>query len=290
VADVTTSVATNVTTSVATNVVTPSRDRMRLFAGVAGAMAFAIVIGCAARAQTHASPSALVMADVVSHESVSLRVATLAHEEIPAKRRKAEVDDGSKIPTLDGAPLDDKYPTLKDWVHPISGAEEKMPADSKRHFGALRHGIDRPECGRGHCGVDLHGPRGRPIIAVSAGTVVRVERRRDGGDGMSGRFVKIRHEDGTYTTYMHLDSIVGGLDVGDRVQQAQYIGKLGSTGVAPDAPHLHFGLEIPNRGKQRSDAFNAHYINPAVFLNRSRISPIPELKRPARKHEIKPAS
>ncbi len=275
-------------------VAAPVRRRKSWIAGAAaGAMGFAIVIGCAAHAQTTTTTSTLAATDLINHEAVSLHLEVFAPDQAPPRPpQDLETGEGNKIPVINHVPIDEKYPTLHSWLHPISGVDERMPANAERHFGALRHGIDRSECGRGHCGVDLHGPRGRPIVAVAAGLVVRVERRKDGGDGISGRFVKISHEDGTFTTYMHLDSVVAGLDVGDHLEQGQYIGTLGSTGVSPDAPHLHFGLELPNRGSKPGDYTNAHYINPAPFLVRSRIADIPNRKdrRLVRTHAIKPAS
>ncbi len=258
----------------------PWLTKWRLTGAGVSALAFAIAIGCAATAQTTSSTLVgLAGLDLPVDEPISLRGAHAAPQEEPppkitrAREREPEV------------PLEDTYSTLRDWVHPIAAVAEKLPADDKRHFGARRRGIDRTECGQGHCGVDLHAERGRPIIAVSAGVLVRVERRRSGGDNMSGRFVKIRHADGTLTTYMHLDTVTKGFDVGDEVEQGQALGTLGSTGVAADAPHLHFGLEIPNReGQRRTDAFNAHYVDPAMFLESSRVA-----DAPVRKHARKPA-
>lgn len=252
--------------------------KWRLMGGGASMMAFAIAIGCAATAQT--TSTTLASLDLPVQEPVSLRGAQASpQEEAPPRFMRAR----DRLPEV---PLDVTYFTLREWVHPIAAVEEKIPADEKRHFGARRSGIDRTECGSGHCGVDLHAVRGRPILAVSAGVLVRVERRRSGGDNMSGRFVKIRHADGTFTTYMHLDTVTRGFDVGDEVEQGQVLGTLGSTGVAADAPHLHFGLEIPNGpGQRRTDAFNAHYVDPAKFLESSRI-----LDVAVRKHARKPAS
>src|SRR4029079_4846048 len=105
----------------------------------------------------------------------------------------------------------------------VSGSPELMPEQASRHFGAQRVGIERPECGEGHCGVDLDGPRGRPIVAVAAGTVVGIELSELGLDGRSGRYVRIEHDDGTLTSYMHMDQVAD-LPVGDRVAGRPYAG------------------------------------------------------------------
>src|SRR5215470_6233773 len=121
--------------------------------------------------------------------------------------------------------LDELFLSLRAWTHPVTASPELMPEQSSRHFGAHREGIERPECGEGHCGVDLDGPRGRPIVAVAAGTVVRVELSERGLDGRSGRYVRIEHDDGALTSYMHMDDVAD-LHVRDHVAAGQYVGTL----------------------------------------------------------------
>ena len=52
---------------------------------------------------------------------------------------------------------------------------------------------------------------------MTDGVVVHVEHEELGQDGMSGRYVRIQHTDGTFTSYMHLDTIADGLQAGDHV-------------------------------------------------------------------------
>ncbi len=188
------------------------------------------------------------------------------------------------VPEEQGAALDEVFPSLLDWVYPVAGADEQLPDRSTARFGAERFGVSRDECGRGHCGVDLGGPVGRAVVSVGDGVVVRVERSEKGRDGRSGRYVRIEHDDGTLTSYMHLDTIVEGLQVGDRVDGSQEIGTLGATAIYHSAPHVHFSLEVPNNPDQHGDNTNTRYVDPAPFLVRARILSVPE-----RKHPIKPA-
>ncbi|NVB85232.1 MAG: M23 family metallopeptidase [Kofleriaceae bacterium] len=188
------------------------------------------------------------------------------------------------VPEEQGAALDELYPSLLDWVYPVAGADEKMPDRTTARFGAKRIGVMREECGAGHCGVDLAGPIGRAVVAVGDGVVVRVERSELGRDGRSGRYVRIEHDDGTLTSYMHLDTIVEGLQVGDRVDGSQEIGTLGATAINHSAPHVHFGLEVPNDPNQHGDNTNTRYVDPAPFLVRARV-----LSNAERKHPVKPA-
>lgn len=176
------------------------------------------------------------------------------------------------MPVWDGVPLDEVYPSLRGWVHPVTDAKEIVPESGGRKFGALREGILRPECGAGHCGVDLDGPRGQPMVSVAAGRVVRVEHSEMGRDGRSGRYVRIEHEDGTLTAYMHLDVIAPDLTVGDRVDAGQYIGTLGASGITSSAPHCHFTLELPLSDGFHGDHTQTRYIDPSPFLARSRVT------------------
>jgi murein DD-endopeptidase MepM/ murein hydrolase activator NlpD len=239
--------------------------------------AWGVVLAFAGVRLTQISPRGEI-APPVAVEPITVQTKVVAHEEIPDKSLATQRDEATyQLPKS----IDlDTYPTLRDWVFPIVNASEQMPVNPQRHFGALRGEIHRSDCMRGHCGVDLDGPRGRSIVAVAAGTLVKVERRHDGGDGMSGRFVRIQHDDGTFTTYMHMDRVAAGLELGDHVEQGQFVGVLGSTGVSQNVPHLHFALELPNKNAKRKDITNCHYVNPAAFLVRARL--VPFLDRPER--------
>lgn len=143
-------------------------------------------------------------------------------------------------------PLHERLPTLADWVFPVLGSDEAFPLKVTRRFGAARDGVARTECGQGHCGVDLDGPRGTTVVAVAWGVVTRIERR---SNRRSGKYVRIEHPDYVYTSYMHLDEIADGLKVGDEIQAGDVVGTLGRTGILHSAPHLHFSLEVPGSGR-----------------------------------------
>jgi murein DD-endopeptidase MepM/ murein hydrolase activator NlpD len=181
------------------------------------------------------------------------------------------------IPKVDGEPVDKKYPVLANqWVHPVTDSSEVIPLRWQRKYGAPRYPGGGRRCGRGHCGVDLEGPRGRPIVAVLGGTVLNVERRRNGKDGKSGRYVRIEHDGGVTTAYMHLDSIAPGLSKGDTVDAGDVIGALGRSGIRSGDAHLHFGLEIPSdRPSPRGKKKNTRHVDPTPFLERARVVPDP---------------
>lgn len=261
-------------------IVAPLRPRRFRFVAAGAAAIVACVVGAAHARATRRSTVSLAAIDVAEHENLPMKTIITSREGAPPS-----LDLRWPIPMVDGQRLDDQFPSLVDWIHPVTGSDEHMPEQPSRHFGAERKGVERLECGAGHCGVDLDGPRGRPVVAVADGTVVRVERHELGLDGKSGRYVKIEHDDGTLTAYMHLDDIADGLEVGDHVDGGQYIGNLGATACYAAAAHLHFSLEIPNHpGQQHGDNTDTHYVDPAPFLVRAKIVSIPD-----RKHAIKPA-
>lgn len=90
---------------------------------------------------------------------------------------------------------------------------------------------------RAHLGIDYAAPRGTPVWAVADGKVTFKS-----WNGGFGRMIKIRHNNGFVSSYGHLSRFAAGLHVGDRVQQKQVIGYVGSTGLAT-GPHVDFRLK-----------------------------------------------
>jgi murein DD-endopeptidase MepM/ murein hydrolase activator NlpD len=141
------------------------------------------------------------------------------------------------------------------WVHPLGGPRQ-MPLRDTRRFGAARDGARPAECGRGHCGVDLGGVRGSPVLAAADGIAIAVVteiRPR------AGRFVALEHAGGLRSFYMHLDEVRGDLAAGQAVRAGEPIGTLGRTGVIKSGPHLHFALAQEDRGR-------TWYVDPEPML------------------------
>lgn len=89
---------------------------------------------------------------------------------------------------------------------------------------------------RPHLGVDFGAPEGTPVRAVGDGVVVSA-----GREGGHGNFVKIKHQGAYASSYSHLSKI--NVRVGERVQQGELVGAVGSTGLST-GPHLHFQFWI----------------------------------------------
>ena len=99
-----------------------------------------------------------------------------------------------------------------------------------------------------HHGVDLASPSGTPIKASRAGVVTTAT-----WDGAAGNYVSINHGDGFSSSYLHMTHYI--VSPGQRVEQGQIIGYVGSTG-ASTGPHLHFAIY-----------YNGASQNPAAYMN-----------------------
>ena len=85
---------------------------------------------------------------------------------------------------------------------------------------------------RPHRGTDYAAPTGTPVYAAGDGRVVEAGYSRS-----NGNYLFIQHGEGFKTHYLHLNK--KRVARGDRVEQGQVIGTVGSTGAAT-GPHLHY--------------------------------------------------
>jgi len=108
-----------------------------------------------------------------------------------------------------------------------------------------------------HNGTDFAAPTGTPVRATASGVVTA--RSRDRG---RGNYVSIRHSNGFASHYYHMQRFAAGLRAGQRVEQGQLIGTVGSTGLST-GPHLHYGL-----------VKNGRYLNP-LRLESPSVAPLP---------------
>ncbi len=112
----------------------------------------------------------------------------------------------------------------------------KAPLNYKRISSRFSYARKHPiyKVVRPHTGVDYAAPSGTPVVTIGDGVVTMCAYKGGGGNT-----VKIKHNS-TYTTaYLHLSKYASGLHVGQRVQQGQVIGYVGSTGSST-GPHLDF--------------------------------------------------
>ncbi len=112
--------------------------------------------------------------------------------------------------------------------------------------------------GRSHRGTDIFGEKHSPIIAVADGFITAMK-----SSGRAGYNIRLEHQDGWETWYMHLNNdtfgtddgaggpegaFPEGLEVGMFVAAGTVIGYVGDSGNAePGSSHTHFELHNGRR-------------------------------------------
>ena len=89
----------------------------------------------------------------------------------------------------------------------------------------------------GYNGIDIGAPTGTQILAAADGEVIIS--RATGWNGGYGKYIVIRHTNGTQTLYAHNSR--NNVSVGDSVHQGDVIGFIGSTGKSTGS-HVHFEI------------------------------------------------
>lgn len=135
---------------------------------------------------------------------------------------------------------------------PVAGADMTRVADS---FNDARDGG-----GRVHRAVDILAPRGTPVLAADAGTILRMTTTKLGGISLyavdtAARFVYY---------YAHMERYSDAMSPGRPIVRGDTLGFVGTTGNAPkNVPHLHFQvMRWPADGKY----LNAEPVNPFLAL------------------------
>jgi len=155
---------------------------------------------------------------------VSLAVVAVPPISMPIK---SFIHGNASTATVTSAPVNSQG-----FIHPVD-----VPSGSK--FGMRRHPIQGTM--KLHAGLDYPADIGTPVKATKAGKVTYA-----GTKGGYGLTVVIDHGGGYESLYAHLSEMT--TSVGKEINQADVIGKVGSTGNST-GPHLHF--EIIENGKPK---------------------------------------
>lgn len=118
---------------------------------------------------------------------------------------------------------------------------------------------------RPHRGVDYGAATGTPVQVTGDGQVAFAGRQ-----GGYGNVIIIDHGRGNRTLYAHLSRFAPKMRVGQRVNQGQVIGYVGSTGWAT-GPHLHYEFQVNGQTKDPltvalpnaqplPDAYRRHFV------------------------------
>lgn len=95
--------------------------------------------------------------------------------------------------------------------------------------------------GRTHLAMDIHAPRGTPVLAAADGAILRLDHGRRGGNCL----YQLDRNGRVRFYYAHLDRFAEGVRPGLRVQRGDTIGYVGDTGnAAPGDYHLHFSVAV----------------------------------------------
>lgn len=89
---------------------------------------------------------------------------------------------------------------------------------------------------KAHPAIDYAAATGTPIMTVGDGSIVKI-----GYTQYNGNHIKIRHNNGIETLYLHMSKFAKGMKAGKRLSQGEVIGYVGSTGLAT-GPHLCFRM------------------------------------------------
>jgi len=201
-----------------------------------------------------AGETLLVKNDLYAPVEVELTLSAVKNTTfVPDKPIRWVLPPRSKIRLLTLAPRDPKQPlhyktrlrhvlgdpklSLKDYRYPLPwrGGPFRLTQGAN---GKFSHNTPK-----GRYAMDIAMPEGTPIIAARAGVVVSIENNQTGrGTNPSGNYVRILHDDGTMSVYLHLKRGSVKVKEGQQVAQGAQLAQSGNTGNST-GPHLHFVVQ-----------------------------------------------
>jgi len=107
-----------------------------------------------------------------------------------------------------------------------------------------------------HLGYDLASVTQAPVGASNSGVVVLAK-----WHGIYGNTVILDHGFGLLSLYAHLSSI--SVEVGQKVQRGQTLGRTGMTGLAA-GDHLHFSMYVDGASVDPTEWWDAHWIGDRI--------------------------
>lgn len=209
----------------------------------------------------------------------------------PAARAQEATPSPSASPTPSPTPTEpcvpdapDGYERVVDLTFPVRG---KVAFSDD--YDQTRSG------GRRHQGTDIVADKLQTVHAALGGKV-EVATGIDGPMPTYGYYLRIRHDDGTSASYVHInndtpgtdDGLGGvgwayapGIEPGARVERGQWIAYVGDSGNAESTvPHLHFELADP-------DLDDPCLADPS-YLDKTRLNPYPSLVDARERNDFPP--
>jgi len=137
--------------------------------------------------------------------------------------------------------------------HPFTNTAVEAAFADQRTYIYQGKEVDRQT----HLGFDLARIVNSPIVAANRGKVVHAAPL-----GIYGNCVILDHGMGVQSLYAHLSSI--GVQVGQRVEKEQELGKSGMTGLA-GGDHLHFTMLVNGQMVNPVEWWDAHWIQDRIL-------------------------
>lgn len=143
-------------------------------------------------------------------------------------KTKAEAIIGNNANTLISTLENSIFQENKPELHPLGDYKYLRTTST---YGMRKDPVTKED--KMHKGVDFSAKTGTPVIATASGTVEKVESLKGG----YGNYIQLKHDDQYQTLYAQLSEM--NVQVGDKVEKGQLIGKVGNTGHST-GPHLHY--------------------------------------------------
>ena len=90
--------------------------------------------------------------------------------------------------------------------------------------------------------IDISVPEGTPVYAARSGKVISLRGGEGNGESISGNYIRVLHDDGTFSSYLHLQKNSIRVLVNQMVAKGEHIANSGNTGRST-GPHLHFVVQ-----------------------------------------------
>jgi peptidoglycan LD-endopeptidase LytH len=169
---------------------------------------------------------------------------------ITSLRRESERSGAPAASALALRPAGERS-TSRGLLVPVEGIR---PEQLRNTYDAARSG------GRRHDAIDIHAPRGTPVVATADGTILKLHSGARGGLSI----YQLDNDGRTRYYYAHLDRYAAGIHEGVPVRQGDVIGYVGDTGNAQKGDyHLHFSVA---RLVTRSRWWDGVNLNPYTLL------------------------
>lgn len=160
-------------------------------------------------------------------------------------KTKAEAIIGNNANTLISTIENSIFQENKPELHPLGDYKYLRTTST---YGMRKDPVTKED--KMHKGVDFSAKTGTPVIATASGAVEKVEFMKGG----YGKYIQIKHDDQYQTLYAQLSEM--NVQVGDKVEKGQLIGKVGNTGHST-GPHLHYEVIKAGEKVDPKDYYNA---------------------------------